>query len=217
MIISPFPDSVGFSVIEQHNNPLEGLFPEELTVLSPAAVEKRRIQFARGRIAAHAALRSIGLEPSPIGKGERGEPIWPNNIIGSISHSSEYAIAAVCSDSFQAIGVDIEDVNTELSHDISERICLTGELAWVNSADCKDAHLRRVLSIFSAKETIYKALYPLCHKIFGFEDAHLTWVEEKKHFEAKLLTGLSDSLPPGFKLTVGCSLSDKYVFTHTLI
>jgi len=59
-------------------------------------IDTRRKHFYLGRTAAHNAISSLlGQDKTPILKGKRGEPIWPEGIIGAITHTGKIAIAAV--------------------------------------------------------------------------------------------------------------------------
>ena len=52
--------------------------------------------------------------------------------------------------------------------------------------------------IFSAKESLYKALYPSVKKFFGFEAAAVKKIDsQNKEFTIELLTHLSDVFTPG--------------------
>ena len=60
--------------------------------------------------------RLLQKEIVPILKGRDGEPIWPFDIVGSISHKDAIAVAAVGKKKrYKGIGVDIEDQTTILS------------------------------------------------------------------------------------------------------
>ena len=58
--------------------------PAEIARSAP----KRQAEFLCGRIAAHEAMRRLGIEywRAPIGIGRSREPLWPHGVAGSISH-----------------------------------------------------------------------------------------------------------------------------------
>src|SRR4051794_10899097 len=64
-------------------------------VLVEKAAPKRRREFALGRACARAALKGLGHGDAVIGKSANGAPIWPDGIIGSITHTASYAAALV--------------------------------------------------------------------------------------------------------------------------
>jgi len=84
------------------------LHPEE-RVHVVQSVEKRRREFALGRACARAALAGLGHGEAVIAKCGDGAPVWPVGIVGSITHTKDYA-AAVAGESrrFGGVGIDAE-------------------------------------------------------------------------------------------------------------
>jgi 4'-phosphopantetheinyl transferase EntD len=155
-----------------HSTELEEyrLLPEELKSLSPRATEKRRRELLLGRIAARRALVQLGFKDgTEVGVGLSREPLWPEGVVGSIAHTKHRAIAIVAAKScYRSLGVDLLAENTVLRHDISKHILTPLERRWlVDSPDIS----RRILIAFAAKESIYKALFPLCQRYIGFQEA----------------------------------------------
>ena len=151
------------------------------------AVEKRRGEFATGRDCARRALRTLGVEPGPILSGERGEPLWPAGTVGSITHCDGYRASAVArSADLLTIGIDAEP-NQPLPEG------LLGDVARPEERD-RLAELARSRPgiawdrlLFSAKESVYKAWYPLAERWLGFEDATLAIDPAAETFSARLL------------------------------
>src|ERR1039458_9943593 len=96
------------SVEALNDPPNVALFPaEEAAVGRP--VEKRRREFTTARACARKALAQLGLPPSPITNGERGEPRWPAGVVGSITHCDGYRACAIArSTEMVTIGIDAE-------------------------------------------------------------------------------------------------------------
>ena len=161
------------------------LFPEEEALLG-RAVEKRRREFTTGRDCARTALAALGVPPVPILRGERGAPQWPAGYAGSITHCAGYRAAAVASTrEVLTIGLDAEP-NEILPDGVLDRISLPGErarlrdLAAAAPGTCWDRLL------FSAKESVYKAWFPLTGRWLGFEDADITVNLADGTFRARL-------------------------------
>jgi 4'-phosphopantetheinyl transferase EntD len=169
-----------------------------------------------GRAAARLALTELGFEdPPPILRGAGREPLWPGGIVGSITHCGPWAIAAVANNqSIQAIGIDLEEIVAVPYNEISNVVCSEVERDWVFGG--RDTRLRLAM-LFSAKEAIYKALYPLCQKFFDFHAAELTWFPQRSCFLGKLCTDLSAEFPKGFSFEVDCRRRANFVFTHATI
>ena len=72
--------------------------------------------------------------------------------------------------------------------------------------------------LFSAKEAVFKALFPIERIWLGFSDAELAWQPERCAFEARLLKRASSAHPIGSVLEVQCTLTDAEVLctTHAL-
>ncbi|MGH3778413.1 MAG: 4'-phosphopantetheinyl transferase family protein [Pseudonocardiaceae bacterium] len=149
------------------------LHPQEEAVIS-RAVEKRRREFRTVRHLARQALRELGLPPAAVLSGEHREPLWPPGVVGSMTHCAGYRAAVVArSRDLLTVGIDAEP-HQPLPPDVLEAIALADEL--VRLADLAAAHgashWDRIL--FCAKETVYKAWFPLAQRWLGFHDAIVT-------------------------------------------
>lgn len=146
------------------------LFPEEELSLG-RAVEKRRREFVTGRACARQALQELGIRPVAIPNGERGEPLWPSGVVGSITHCRGYRACAVArARDVLAVGADAE-VDEPLPDGVLEQVAFGRERAAMVERG-GGVHLDRLL--FSAKEAIYKAWFPLAYRWLGFEDVDVT-------------------------------------------
>ena len=161
------------------------LHPAE-EALAARCVEARRREFTTGRACARLALARLGHGVSPVGRGERGEPQWPDGTVGSITHCADYRAAAVArAVDLAAIGIDAEP-DEPLPEDIVEYIVCAAErrhLADLNRSargPCWDR------LVFSAKESVYKAWFPLARRWLGFEDAAVTIDPTEASFQARL-------------------------------
>jgi 4'-phosphopantetheinyl transferase EntD len=163
-----------------------GLLGGEEAIVA-AAVEKRRREFATGRACARSALAQLGVAPQEIPSGARGEPCWPEGIVGSITHCDGFRGSAVARRAeFAAVGVDAE-VDAPLPRGILGDVALAGErqmLAALAQAEPGPSWDRL---LFSIKESVYKAWYPLTEKWLGFEDATVSIDRESMGFSARLL------------------------------
>jgi 4'-phosphopantetheinyl transferase EntD len=164
------------------------LFPEEERSID-RAVEKRRREFVTGRACARHALEGLGVDPVPIPRGERGEPLWPSGVVGSITHCRGYRASAVArADAVASIGIDAE-LDQPLPGRVLEKVAFGRERAMVADRGA-GVHLDRLL--FSAKEAIYKAWYPLAHRWLGFADVDLSIDVGGGEFRARLLVPAPD-------------------------
>jgi len=162
------------------------LFPAEEAAVRHA-VEQRRREFTTARACTRAAFARLRLPPLPVTKGKHGEPRWPSGVVGSITHCNGYRACAIArSAEIATIGIDAEP-NASLPECVLSEIAGTEELPWVRDLkrDVPDVHWDRLL--FSAKESVYKAWFPLAKQWLGFEDVVVTVNLSECTFLARLL------------------------------
>jgi enterobactin synthetase component D / holo-[acyl-carrier protein] synthase len=153
----------------------------------PEAIEAGLFPEEREHIA-HAVAKELGYPPVPILPGEQREPRWPEGVVGSMTHCAGYCAAAVArGGEVSALGIDAE-VHAPLPEGVLDLISLESERALL--AELTDrvpgaVHWDRVL--FSAKESVYKAWFPLTRRWLGFEQADIE-LRLDGTFEARLLT-----------------------------
>jgi 4'-phosphopantetheinyl transferase EntD len=151
--------------------PLLGTEAEEVS----RAVDKRRREFTTVRWCARRALAGLGIGPVPIPRGERGAPVWPDRVVGSMTHCQGYRAAAVAHDTdLRAIGIDAED-HQPLPDGVLSLVASETERAHLAALAGRrpEVHWDRLL--FSAKESVYKAWFPLTRRWLGHEDAELVF------------------------------------------
>ena len=182
MISALFPNDV--SVVEIAGDlDNASLLPEEAAALGNVS-EGRRREYTLSRMCARRALAALGYPPSPILSGAKREPLWPGGIVGAITHCKGFCAAAVArSEEFVTIGIDAE-IHAELPEGVLGTIGLEEELEHIRAMSISGIHWDRVL--FSAKESIYKAWYPIAHKWLGFKDVELIFRPESHVFQAGL-------------------------------
>ncbi len=166
------PDSADLVYAEMYDDPshLAALPAEE--PLIARSVTKRRNEFITVRHCARVAMAQLGVPPSPIPKGEKGEPHWPDGVVGSLTHCEGYRGAVVGrSIAVRSVGIDAEPHGV-LPKGMLDAISLTVERTEI-SALPGELHWDRIL--FCAKEATYKAWFPLTQRWLGFEDAHITF------------------------------------------
>lgn len=162
------------------------LYPEEEAVVG-RAVEKRRREFTTARACAREALARLGEPPRAILSGPHGEPLWPVGIVGSITHCDGYRACAMARvGELTTVGVDAEP-NEPLPEGLLGDIALPEERELLRdlSRQVPGTHWDRLL--FSIKESIYKAWYPLAERWLGFEDAVVSVDPLHGSFSAYLL------------------------------
>lgn len=156
-------------------DPSAGTDDEE--ALISRAVSKRKNEFRAGRLCAHDALGALNVPFASLLTGPDREPLWPEGIVGSISHSNVLCVAAVARRSeLVAIGIDTE-LDEALPEPLIPKICTPAEAK-------RPLHKQ----VFSAKEATYKCLHPSVKKFFGFHAAEVEFHGEA--FQVRLLIDL---------------------------
>ncbi|MCT8959999.1 4'-phosphopantetheinyl transferase family protein [Pseudomonas veronii] len=156
------------------------------------SVAKRQAEFLAGRLCARAALQQLDNLDCVPAIGEDRAPVWPPHISGSITHSSGHAAAIVGHKAqWRGLGMDLENV---LSLERAER--LAGEILTADELQRmarlpREQHAQLVTLTFSAKESLFKALYPIVQKRFYFEHAEVVEWSEHGQVRLRLLTELS--------------------------
>lgn len=140
----------------------EWLMPAEQRLAAAMAPARRR-EFSTGRACAREALTLVGCPAADLPVEHGRAPAWPPPWVGSISHTRTVA-AAVASRSLRAIGIDIED-DAPLEPDLAARICRPGELP---EGQAEAGRLAK--RIFSAKESVYKCLWPVSRRFIDFHE-----------------------------------------------
>ena len=136
----------------------------------------RRADFSSGRRVARLALERLGFDDT-IERVDR-RPVWPDGAVGSITHAAGRAIAIVAqAASYRGIGIDLEALDS-VSEEVTERIAARRE-----RPDCDGGGAL----VFSAKESIYKAVNPIVGEYLPFRAVEVRWDLAARSFTAKTL------------------------------
>jgi 4'-phosphopantetheinyl transferase EntD len=157
------------------------LLPEEEKIIAQA-VEPRRREYATVRSCARACLGRLGYGPVPILPGVGGAPTWPAGVLGSMTHCTGYAAAAVGPlPQISAIGIDAEpdaplpDGVVDLIATPAERDRLAATRQGIDGPSWD-----RLL--FSAKEAVYKAWFPLVGEWLDHQEAEILFDPQGRTF-----------------------------------
>jgi enterobactin synthetase component D len=219
VFITDAPASLTLHIIE--------FTPEQLTTESFAqagidcpesiqrSVTKRRAEFLFGRLAARDALATLGLSHAQIGIGAKRQPLWPEGVIGSITHTHHLAAAvAEKPGTHRGIGIDAEQVMREEScRAVAETVVNAQELAYLKSSP--ELSWPELLTIvFSAKESFYKAAYENVGRFFDFSAVRVTGLD----LPARRLTlVLADTLSETFRAGQVCHAGFDFIRNDVLL
>ena len=180
-----FPPEV---ITEEMMSPpcLADLHPAEQACITKVG-RKRRLDFAAGRVCARRAMAQLGVDGFPLLVGEKGQPVWPPGIVGSISHCEGYCGAAVARErEVRSIGLDMERLQ-ELDDEFARLVCTRQELDWIQALPSDQRRVGAVL-LFSAKECLYKCQFPLTGQWLDFQDVRVSVRMDDDRFEVTSAT-----------------------------
>ena len=191
-------------------------------------VPKKKAHFLGGRYCAHQALSLMKRNESdvpdtyenekndlvPIQKSEQGAPIWPEGVIGSITHTENFIGAVVESaEKLRGIGID------------TEKILGPQSVVMVESLVATEEEKRKSLSfdpfeyftlIYSAKESIFKCLNPIIQKYIEFHDVTIENVcFDSQAFTFKLLKDINEEFKEGMSFEGSFHLDQGQEKLHT--
>ena len=155
---------------------LRALAQDLVPALVPPALQRasasRQLGHLGGRLCAEAAMAAASGRRVGIGIGESGAPLWPADLVGSISHTRGGAWACVGPrPAWSMVGIDSELLaDADAVRSIVELCCTAEERRrWFPQAP--DPLLATLL--FSAKESVYKAIHPLVRRFVEFDEVEL--------------------------------------------
>lgn len=178
---------------------------------------KRRAEYFIGRYLAKQCLAEMGVQQFVLAADSNRCPQWPENLLGSISHSDDTAICVLARKrDYAAIGVDTENwVNADMAKDMCKMVMSPTEQQLGKTIV---GDIRYFTHIFSAKESIFKALYPQVGRYFNFSAAQLIATESSQNLLCFELTeNLNTTYTKGMQLQVRFNASESGVTTLCLI
>lgn len=159
------------------------------------AAKKRKLEFLIGRLALRSALNAQGIKYFNLVNDKLGAPIWPKPLHGSLSHTIDNSFfgsaIATINITNQHVGIDIEFKKNQLLFNQQPNMINQ----FLNSLEIKNIEVFSPISsllyliIFSAKESIIKAVYSKYGKILNFLEIQLMdYCKENKrlYFEINL-------------------------------
>ncbi|MEC9483906.1 MAG: 4'-phosphopantetheinyl transferase superfamily protein [Halomonas sp.] len=189
--------------------------PESIARAAP----KRQIEFLTGRLCAREALRQLTGQASVPGVAESRAPVWPDRVIGSITHSGDFAAVVVAPTSRHAgLGLDAERmIDVTRAQRLAGQVLTPDERARMAALPLEE-HGHFVTLVFSLKESLFKALFPLVGVRFYFQDAQLVeWDAATRQATLSLRKSLSDAWPAGRRLRGGYVLHESYLISRIAI
>ncbi len=152
--------------------PSAEVWPEERRAVE-RAVAKRQNEYFATRHLARLALTELEVPHAPILNNDDRSPRWPDGVFGSLTHTDTWCGVAVARREglVSGLGIDMERLGS-VSPAVAQRILSERELG---DGSGVDAAVR-----FSAKEALYKAIYPFVRRYVGFAEVEIELRSETK-------------------------------------
>jgi enterobactin synthetase component D len=187
-------------------------YPDEIQ----RSVDKRKCEFLAGRICAAKALSQIDQKwekPLQIRRGDHGVPLWPVGIQGSITHNTHCAAAVVTNKPGCYIGIDTEDI-IQKKEDLDSLLSLAMNPKEFKNLIEKSAFQEFELAtlIFSAKQAVYKCLFPIVKRFFDFSVVSIVKLDaDKKEFLMEFNEDLCNDVKKG------AVIKGRFIFENQLL
>ena len=177
------------------------LYPEEARHLHQA-VKKRAEEFAAGRLCARLLLGEFGIRHFAIEVGAHRQPVWPEDLVGSITHTSGFCAAVAAPKKYlRSVGIDTE-ITGGVKRELWRAICTPAETRWMRSLPQSEQRAAATV-IFSAKEAFYKCQFALTQERLVFHDVSVelpAWGEKRGAFKVVANRGMELEASAAFPL-----------------
>jgi 4'-phosphopantetheinyl transferase EntD len=189
------------------------------------SVRKRQAEFFMGRLAAGDAVEALPEfsreHPSPLKRllrvgggypavrriaiGESRQPIWPEGVVGIITHAGRFAAAvAANAGSITGIGIDIEQlIRPETRQSVEDTVLKPAEQALLHALAGSVPYEMLLTIAFSAKESFFKGSFATVGTYFDFDAVELTALDPTGGtLELGITRSLAAALPEGRRFTL---------------
>ncbi|GAA3298029.1 4'-phosphopantetheinyl transferase family protein [Glutamicibacter nicotianae] len=147
-------------------------YPEEERYIADAVPDRQR-EFRTVRVCARRALRKLGHKGAALVPDEKRAPIWPAGVAGSMTHCAGFrAAAAASTNDIRGVGIDAE-LHVPLPEEILDIISLPEERPMVEDLSARYPDIFWERLIFSAKESVFKAWFPLTRQWLDFLECRI--------------------------------------------
>ncbi|MFO0650627.1 MAG: 4'-phosphopantetheinyl transferase superfamily protein [Polyangiales bacterium] len=179
------------------------------------AVRKRHIEYLAGRWCAREAMkvRHGHHAHRHIETGEEREPLWPDGVVGSITHTQGFVSAAIADARvIRGLGVDSEETFTvDRARRLARHLAPRGELTALARSGLDEGAL--AAAVFSVKESVYKCLHPFVKSFFGFDAAEVIELSREGAVRVRLTETLTREFREGYVLEGRVAITAGHVHT----
>lgn len=205
--------------IKQYSDELFHYFNIPLPASLVLAVNKRKAEFLAGRCCAQQALNIWGITQAQVPIGRHRAPQWPAGVCGAITHHhTQQQATALCAVSREArgVGIDLESIlDAGQAVILAPNIINSAERELIMALGSSDVFPTWLTLVFSAKESLFKALYSQVGDYFDFLDVELTHINTYQQCVVlSLKRELASNLASGQSFIVYYQIVNTQVLTH---
>ena len=164
------PGDIGFGYADLDT--VQGEY--EVSPSGPTTATRQR-EFAAGRRALNRAMSAIGLPKRQIPSASDHGPLWPEDIVGAITHSGEHALAVVASrQAYGGLGIDLVAPSDWPEAELIPLFLQPDEIACGLPSEA--------VRWLAAKEAAIKLLRDATGRTLGFLDLSVTFAADGREF-----------------------------------
>lgn len=182
------------------------------------SVAKRQAEFLAGRLCADQALRRLtGRGGGCLAIGQDRAPVWPPSCVGSISHCRGRALAVTgTANRWAGLGLDVEDrIGRDDLRDAQDAIVTDSEFSRLRAVTDSDSDA--VILALSLKESLFKALFPLCRRMFYCDSAAIEHCSRAGTASLRLCGTLGPDWPAGRRVDAAFTVEPRHVYSMVAV
>lgn len=170
------------------------VFPDALL----KAARKRKAEYFAGRFCCQRLLAAHGVHTPVLSHPDRS-PAWPGGFCGSISHTQNQAVVVLAPVNLGiSPGVDTETLAPRIMRETAAMFTSPPER--ITLQQCALEWEQALLVTFSAKEALFKSLYPQVKRYLDFDCAEISELNtDLCTVTLRLTQPLSAALPAGYR------------------
>jgi len=189
------------------------LHPLEAAVVAGAA-PRRKIEFAAGRYCARQALALLGHATEYLEMGRNRAPVWPEGLVGSITHTRDLCAAAVAErKAVLGLGIDVEMLG-RIDESLTSLIVTDAELRAITTASLQSCPDWRTI-VFSAKESVLKCVLSAGGQSRRFDQIQVFFDLSSHSFAAELRSDDRSNWQDGCEIPGRWAMDERRVYTSS--
>ncbi|MEJ4044914.1 4'-phosphopantetheinyl transferase family protein [Erwinia sp. SLM-02] len=197
------------------NNSLFDTLSIPVPVRLQNAVNKRRAEYLASRYCLQQAMSTLGVEQFILHNDEERAPLWPAGIRGSLSHTCQRICALLTHRREVLPGIDCEQIMTEKhASELAHLIVNAAEKALIEQTELP-FHCALTV-VFSAKESLYKAIWPELRRFMDFSAAEVVGWDTNNRLTLRLAGTFSAEFYAGREFTAEVKLQPDTVLTWVI-